>query len=165
MNTIEPHRKIRLVQIGFGHIGLRRTFLTSSHPGIEVVGVADVKRERLDLARDVLGDGCSFGTDYTQLLQSVRPEAAIISTPNFLHAPIALNTLDFGVHVLCEKPLAIHPVMAEQCVAMARRKNLKLKVGSNHRFWRGVREILSIVSVMHHIPRRRPSETGAGEER
>ena len=145
--AIPPNRKIRLVQIGFGHIGMRRTLLTRDHPGIDVVGVCDIKRERLNLAREVLGEDCAQDTSYLRLLATVRPDAAIISTPNALHGPMTLNTLRSGVHTLCEKPLTTNTVQGEQAVALASSMGLVLKVGSNHRFWRGVREILARIEA------------------
>lgn len=136
-------RKIRLVQIGFGHIGKRRTCLTQPHPQIDVVGVVDIKRERLNIAREIVGERCVLETDYLRVLQYVRPDAVIISTPNAFHAPMTFDSLAAGAHVLCEKPLATSSIAVKRCAALANRKGLRLKVGSNHRFWRGVREILS----------------------
>jgi predicted dehydrogenase len=107
--------------------------------------VVDIRRERLNLAREVVGERCVLGTDYVRLVQSVRPDGVIISTPNDLHAPMTTACLDLGAHVLCEKPLAVRADLAERCVAHARRRGLRLKVGSNHRFWRGVRETLDLV--------------------
>ena len=138
-------RKARLVQIGFGNIGMRRTLITRAHPAIDLVGVVDIQRERLNVAREIVGERCVLGTDYTRVVQSVRPDGVIISTPNDLHAPMTKTCLDLGAHVLCEKPLAVNATLAGRCVAHARRKGLRLKVGSNHRFWRGVRETLGFV--------------------
>ena len=52
-----------------------------------------------------------------------------------------------GLDVLCEKPLALNATLAARCVEYARRVGRKLKVGANHRFWRGVRRILSAVEA------------------
>lgn len=43
-------------------------------------------------------------------------DAIVICTPNKFHAPIAIQALDAGVHVLCEKPMALS---SEECEAMA----------------------------------------------
>ena len=137
--------KLRLVQIGFGNIGMRRTRITNAHPGIELVGIVDVKPDCLTLAREVTGDRCVVGTDYVKVIQMTRPHAVIISTPNYLHAPMTMTCLELGVHVLCEKPLAISVMMASRCVDYAHKKKLKLKVGANHRFWRGVRQIIETI--------------------
>jgi len=145
MNGNAGVHRIRLVQIGFGHIGLRRTQLTHSHPGIEVVGVCDIKPGRLRLAEEILGDGCVYDTDYLSLLDAVRPDAAIISTPNALHGPMTLRTLHANIHTLCEKPLATNVAVGKRAVVLARESGVVLKVGSNHRFWRGVRDILAMI--------------------
>lgn len=136
------HRPLRLVQIGFGHIGMRRVHTVLRNPRVALVGVVDVKPERLTLARDIAGDGCLYLRDYRDALARLRPDAAIVSTPNYLHGTITRDVLSTGVHVLCEKPLASTVAQAEQCVALARARGKVLKVGSNHRFWRGVGSLL-----------------------
>lgn len=141
---LRPSR-IRMVQVGFGDIGQRRTLITTTHPEIELVGVVDVKPERLELARDMVPDRAVLGEDYRQVVQLTRPDAVIVSTPNYLHGPMTLDLLRHGFHVLCEKPLAIHSRVAEQCVRAARKRRLVLKVGANHRYWRGVVKLLSLL--------------------
>jgi predicted dehydrogenase len=140
-----PPRKIRLVQIGFGNIGMRRTRITKEHRAIELAGVVDIDRDRLNLAREIVGESCLLGVDYLDVLRRARADAAIISTPNYLHAPMTIACLDLGAHVLCEKPLAVNAALAARCVDRAGRLGLRLKVGSNHRYFRGVREALARV--------------------
>lgn len=134
---------IRLLQIGFGYIGRRRTGLIAAHPSIDLVGLADINPEQLVQARDVVPEHCRLLTDYQEALSLLKPVAVIVSTPNHLHAPMTLDALKSGAHVLCEKPLAINAAMVEHCVKYAHQENLVLKVGSNHRFWRGVDIILN----------------------
>ena len=140
------NRKIRLVQIGFGHIGMRRTLITHVHGSIDIVGVVDIKPGRLSIARDVLGDRCAYGTDYLEMMQALRPEAVIISTPNYLHASMTYDALSLGINVLCEKPLTVSSAAADRCVKLAQKKGVVLKVGSNHRFWRGVQKLLTLTA-------------------
>lgn len=135
--------RLRVIQVGAGHIGMRRLDSALRDPDVEVVGVVDVKRERLALARDRVGDRCHLDVSYHSAVQVTRPDAALLSVPVHLHAPIACDLLRAGVHVLCEKPLARTVADGERCVALARRLGLVLKVGSNHRFWRSVRELVA----------------------
>jgi len=144
---VDPHRHppLRLAQVGFGYIGHRRTLVTAAHRDIEVVAIVDVDPKRLALARELVGDHVMLGTDYRQVLRLTRPDGAIISTPNVLHAPMTLDALNMGIHVLCEKPLAINAALAARCVAAARRAGCVLKMGTNHRYWRGVVRLVGMV--------------------
>jgi len=68
-------------------------------------------------------------SDYQTMAQaeSVRAdgiEAVAIVTPNHLHAPVATAFLDAGIHVICDKPLAISLAEGKALAALAQRKNL-----------------------------------------
>ena len=58
----------------------------------------------------------------------------IISTINRTHHPLTLAAIDAGVHVLCEKPLAMNAVEAEQMAAAARSAGLTCHVPFTYRF-------------------------------
>ena len=68
---------------------------------------------------------------YTDYREMARAEAArkdgidavAIVTPNHLHAPVATAFLEAGIHVICDKPLAISTVEGEALAALARRHN------------------------------------------
>ena len=47
-------------------------------------------------------------TDYVTLLEKEKPDAIHVCTPHHLHAPMVIEALGRGIHVLCEKPLAIN---------------------------------------------------------
>lgn len=83
----------------------------------EVVGVTDlngaVSRER---AAEL---GCDFYTDLETMLQDARPEVVAVLTPHPLHAPMAVQCLRAGAHVLVEKPLAVHAGEADAMIQAA----------------------------------------------
>jgi UDP-N-acetyl-2-amino-2-deoxyglucuronate dehydrogenase len=57
-----------------------------------------------------------------------------ICTPNYLHARQSIECLKAGVHVLCEKPLAIAVKDADEMIAMARETGKKLFVVKSSRY-------------------------------
>ncbi|SFA70944.1 Predicted dehydrogenase [Collimonas sp. OK607] len=69
---------------------------------------------------------------YTSYVDMARQEAAradgidvvAIVTPNYLHAPVATAFLEAGIHVICDKPLAISLQEAQELAALAQQKNL-----------------------------------------
>jgi predicted dehydrogenase len=73
-------------------------------------------------------------TDFEELLDSGQLDAVLIATPNHLHEPHVLSALRSGVHVLCERPLALTARGVERVIAAAQRADRKVLVGNNHRF-------------------------------
>jgi predicted dehydrogenase len=98
---------VRVGIIGAAWPGQRHIEGYQKHPNARVVAIADVNADLLEQVRAEysLGDARGF-TDYRQLLAEDDIDAVSICTPNYLHAPMAIDALEAGKHVLLEKPLA-----------------------------------------------------------
>ena len=59
-------------------------------------------------------------------------DAVAIVTPNHLHAPVAHAFLDAGIHVICDKPLALSLAEGDELAAKARQRNLVFAVTYNY---------------------------------
>ena len=88
------------------------------HPRAELVAVCGRGRERLDHVAGKYSIPQAF-TDYQTMIERAGLDALIISTPDDLHYPIAMSALDAGLHVLCEKPLALDVAQASAMYAKA----------------------------------------------
>lgn len=73
-------------------------------------------------------------SDFEELLRMPDLDAVVISTPNHLHAPMTIAALDYGKHVLCEKPAARNAAEAQQMADAARRAGKTLMYAMNSRF-------------------------------
>ncbi|MBM3263039.1 MAG: Gfo/Idh/MocA family oxidoreductase [candidate division Zixibacteria bacterium] len=51
--------------------------------------------------------------DYREMIEKERLDALVVSTPDDMHYPIVMDALDAGLHVLCEKPLALNVEQAK----------------------------------------------------
>ena len=74
-----------------------------------------------------------------------RVDAAVVAAPNHLHAPIAVDLLRAGVHVLVEKPMALSTAECDAMIAAAAAGGARLTVGLQFRFFDStplVRELL-----------------------
>jgi predicted dehydrogenase len=73
-------------------------------------------------------------TDYREMLAKQKPDIVTIATESGKHCQIALNCLEAGCHVICEKPMALSTKDADLMISAAKRKNLKLAVCFQNRF-------------------------------
>ncbi len=73
-------------------------------------------------------------TDWEALAHDPDVEAAIVATPNYLHAPQAIALLEAGKHVLVEKPMAVSVAECDAMIAAAQRGGARLMVAHCWRF-------------------------------
>ncbi|ASN04605.1 Gfo/Idh/MocA family protein [Virgibacillus necropolis] len=69
--------------------------------------------------------------DYRELFEMV--DAVTICTPNKFHPEIAIRALEAGVHVLCEKPMAITTKEGEEMIAASKKTNTRLSIAYHYR--------------------------------
>lgn len=99
---------------------------------LELVAVCDVDAGRLaGAARQLEVPG---EADYRRLLERPEVQAVIVATTAPSHAPIALDAVRAGKHVLVEKPLAENTAAARELVQAAEAAGVVGMVGYQHRF-------------------------------
>ncbi|MGA7294067.1 MAG: Gfo/Idh/MocA family oxidoreductase [Terriglobales bacterium] len=124
---------IRLAILGCGAITRGEHIPSvSAHPGVELVALVDTDLARANGLIQSRGLSCKAIADYRQLFGQV--DAVINALPNHLHVQSNMDCLRAGVHVLCEKPLAITAAEARSCTEFAEEQKLVLAVGMNRRF-------------------------------
>lgn len=84
-------------------------------------------------------------TDIEDLLEGAELDAVVLTTPNHLHEPHALSALAAGVHVLCERPLALTSRGVERILAASSRTGRMVAVANNHRFRSDVQALSSFL--------------------
>lgn len=77
-----------------------------SHPAAEIVAICGRNRERGEELAEK-HDIAEVYTDYRTLIEEAEIEAIVIAAPDDLHYPMTMAALEAGLHVLCEKPLAL----------------------------------------------------------
>src|SRR5271170_4636249 len=96
-----PQRRLRLGMVGGG----QGAFIGAVEAGIARSYADWREMARAEAARD---DGI---------------DAVAIVTPNHLHAPVATAFLEAGIHVICDKPLAVSLAEGQALARLAREKN------------------------------------------
>ncbi|MDQ7025453.1 MAG: Gfo/Idh/MocA family oxidoreductase [Anaerolineae bacterium] len=84
-------------------------------------------------------------TDYNEMIDSGNINAIVISTPNDTHYPITMKALEHGLHVLCEKPIALNYGDAKKMADTAREKGVKHLVPFTYRFMPTARYLKELI--------------------
>jgi predicted dehydrogenase len=106
-----------------------RIFETALTP--RLVAIADINKPAADAAQRRYGFVRALER-WQDLVADPEIELVSITTPNALHADIALAAISAGKHVYCEKPLAATVEAAEAMAAAARQAPVKTLVGYNY---------------------------------
>ena len=128
-------------RIGVGFIGVggrsgehQRIIKNFQKEGIaEPVAVCDVYRPRLKAASQNLGN-CKMYDEHENLLADPNVDVVCIAAPDRLHAPLAIDALNAGKDVYCEKPLThwAQFEMAKKIEEAADKNNRLVQVGTQY---------------------------------
>ena len=106
-------------------------------PGIRFTAVCDIWKYSRNAARNYLStykQEAAEYADYRELLEKEKGlHAAIVATPDFVHAEQANACLKAGLHVYCEKPMSNSLDQARSMVCTARETGKLLQIGYQRR--------------------------------
>ncbi len=129
----ESMKEIRVGLLAYGAIGDEHNLAISATQGMRLTAVSDTNPERVAAAKALVPDVTAF-SDSTQMLDSGLIDLVIISTPPNSHYSWAKESLNRGIHVILEKPMALSVEHCDELMALAASKNLLLVVYQNRRF-------------------------------
>jgi predicted dehydrogenase len=123
----------RVALVGCGNIATKGHLPAyAKMPHASIVAVCD-KDDRLVTAAAEL-TGATAYADLGKLLAAEDVDVVDICTPPVTHAPLAIQAMDAGKHVLCEKPIAHSLEDADAMIASADANGVKLMIGQTRRF-------------------------------
>ncbi len=103
------------------------------NPEVQVVACADQDVERArGFAKNYEIE--NVYADYHEMFEKARLDILSICTPNYVHKTQAIEALEAGINVLCEKPMAMNATEALEMVRAAQRARALLTIGHQHRF-------------------------------
>jgi predicted dehydrogenase len=127
---VSANDRIRIGLIGAGIIGHYDTDTALKVEGVELAGACDLYTGRLDYAREKWGKDFFTTRDYRELLAKPDIDAVLICTPDHWHEKMAVDALNAGKHVYCEKPM-IQQIKEGHAIIDAQKASGKvLQVGS-----------------------------------
>lgn len=126
-------REIRVGIIGAGYIAQQNhipAYLTN--PRVKIAGIADPDEAKLEEVKKRFGVQKLF-PDYAQLFEE-KIDAVSICVPTRFHAEITKDCASRGIHVLCEKPIALTLDEATEMITTCEKNDVQLMIGFNYRF-------------------------------
>ncbi len=129
--------KLKVGMIGCGAIAEEKHLpaLIKLNDKVEVVGFCDVSEDKArSLAEKFNIQNSKIYTDYQKMIADKELNVVHICTPNLFHSPMAVAALDAGMHVMCEKPMAINTEEAKKMIDAFKRSGKKLTIAYQNRF-------------------------------
>ncbi|MDP4552384.1 Gfo/Idh/MocA family oxidoreductase [Alkalihalobacillus macyae] len=136
--------KLRMGIIGSGGIAQSRHIPSYQQLAeqVELFGVYDVDYERAKEA-SVLFNITNVYEQVSDMLKDV--DAVTICTPNKFHADLAVQALEAGVHVLCEKPMAMSVEECDRMIEAEKESGKVLSIAYHYRFMKEPRAAHQVI--------------------
>ncbi len=140
--------KVKLAVIGVGVMGSSHLRDIANLENTELAALCDIDRARADQYAQMYGVPAYY--DYRELLEKGGVDGVVIATPHYDHTPIAIDAMKRGVHVLTEKPIAVHTQDARKMIdayesAKTKYPNLVFAIMFQQRtygYWRKLKEMI-----------------------
>ena len=136
--------KIRTAMIGTGFMGKVHTEAVRRLGNVEVTAVAGSSDASARKFADSMYIPKSTG-DWKTFLNDPEIDAVHVLTPNSMHAPMSIEFLKAGKHVICEKPLAVNSQEAAEMLKVAEVTGLVHATNHNLRFYPAVQQVHEMV--------------------
>lgn len=124
---------IKVGVIGTGGISGVHLGGYSRNPNVEIYALCDINEKNLARRAEEYKVSRTF-TDYREMLALKELDAVSVCTWNSAHAECAIAALRAGKHVLCEKPMALNTVQAQEMEQAAKESGKLLMIGFVRRF-------------------------------
>ena len=102
--------KVRLGILGLGNMGSShaKKIYAGECPEIVLTAVADRKPDRMDWAKENLGEDVAMFTTAEEMLDSGLIDALLVAVPHYDHPTYSIMAMKKGIHVMCEKPAGVY---------------------------------------------------------
>jgi predicted dehydrogenase len=121
---------LQIALIGAGGQGQGDTKIAAQIPGVKVAAVADCYNGCLEHARELWGNDILTTRDYNEILARKDIDAVIIGTPDHWHMQAAVDAMNAGKDVYCEKPMIHLYSDGPKIIDTWRKTNRIMQIGS-----------------------------------
>ena len=124
-------KELHVAAVGVNGMGWADLSSVGSHAKVKFVGFCDIDAGRFDKV-DAQFPGVKHFADYRILLTELadKVDAVIVSTPDHMHAPVAMMAMKMGKHVYCQKPLTHTVWESRQMSLLAAKMGVTTQMGN-----------------------------------
>ena len=137
---------LRIGIVGLGFMGKMHFRCYNSLNNVEIIAICDADTSRLQDNSGTAGNisgaeddldlrNIALYSDLSKMLAEGELDALSIASPTFLHASQTIEALNAGVHVFCEKPMALNSGDCREMAEVAKQSGKTLQIGHCIRFW------------------------------
>ena len=137
---------LRIGIVGLGFMGKMHFRCYNSLNNVEIIAICDADTSRLQDNSGTAGNisgaeddldlrNIALYSDLSKMLTEEKLDALSIASPTFLHASQTIEALNAGVHVFCEKPMALNSGDCREMAEVAKQSGKTLQIGHCIRFW------------------------------
>ncbi len=121
-------KKVKVGVIGAGTIGSVHAEAYKKVADAELVGLCDILPDKLKAKAEKHGIPKTYAT-HLEMLADPEIEAVSVCVPNYVHAPIAIDALNAGKHVMLEKPMTLNAKLGRDILAARDKAGKVLQMG------------------------------------
>ncbi|MBN1121009.1 MAG: NAD-dependent epimerase/dehydratase family protein [Anaerolineae bacterium] len=124
---------MRVALVGCGKISNAHISALNAVKDVEIAAVCDRDIYLAEVVAKKIGKARAYG-DLAEMLEKEQLDAVHILTPPSSHAPLAIQVMEAGCHVLVEKPMALSVKDADRMIEAAKKNKVKLCANHNYLF-------------------------------
>jgi predicted dehydrogenase len=137
---------IRVGIIGLGFMGKMHFGCYRKSADVKIAAICDIDENKFKDTSGTAGNiagadkpldftGIELYFDFDEMLKKAKLDAISITLPTYLHKAYTIKALQAGLHVLCEKPMALNEEDCDQMIAAWKASGKILQIGHCIRFW------------------------------
>lgn len=137
-------KKYRIAIIGLGGMGGAHAQAVKLETNCELVAGAEINPARAKAWRERFGVNAIYD-DYEKMLDEQKPDIVIVPTQAPMHHPPTIAAAQRGIHVFCEKPIALNLIQADEMLKTCDEYNVKFAINHIKRASLYNRYVLSLI--------------------
>jgi len=114
----QSSKKLKVAIVGTGSRGSQtwgKAVLEHHGDVVEIVGLCDINRKRVEVAQQLIGTSAPTFVDFDEMVKTTRPDSVIVTTVDSTHYKYVVRALELGCDAITEKPMCTDE---EQCQAI-----------------------------------------------
>ena len=135
-------KKVKISVIGIGLMGLQHIKAIQRSKNTSLHSIVEIKKAGTELAKKIK---VALYKSTKILLESDKPDAVVVATPNILHETDTVQFLNSKIPVLLEKPISDNIKSAKKIISSAKKNKTSLLIGYHRRHNSIVNKVKKII--------------------